>query len=274
MMFCYGCRNFDMGTQDGQRPNALQGRLDGMHAEEQRLRTFRGWPVAVIDSARIAKAGFFRTGRGAEVECFACGGRISEWNYGDVAMARHRELNPNCPFVRNPTASSNIPIAIPSSSSLSPVRQDKKENVLNETVAVPNQGGPDYHREEVRLASFIQRDGKRWPKQDEVSPSALAKAGFYWNPSNLYGTEEQVSDRVTCAFCESSLGGWENGDDPMSEHRRCSNTCPFVMGAPVGNVPIPRSSVQEASVMEENERQSHPRCAPGQGIGGSEYDLC
>lgn len=260
-----------MGTQDGQRPSSLQIRLDGMNAEEQRLQTFREWPVSsVIDSARIAKAGFFRTGRGLEVECFACGGRISDWSYGDVAMARHRELNPNCPFVRNPTGSSNIPIAIPPSSS--PVTQVPKGNLRNETLPIHNQNGPDYRKEEIRLASFCQRDGKRWPKSDVVSPSALAKAGFYWNPSNIHSLDGQVNDRVTCAFCEGSLGGWENGDDPYSEHRRCCNTCPFIMGAPVGNVPISRSpSGLQSSFVEESNAQSQPRCAPEQGIGGNRF---
>lgn len=55
-----------------------------MNIEEQRLQTFSNWPDdAPIQKERIAKGGFFATGVGLEVQCYACGGKISEWSYGD-----------------------------------------------------------------------------------------------------------------------------------------------------------------------------------------------
>lgn len=55
-----------------------------MNVEENRLCTFQNWPAnAVVDPQRIAKAGFYCTGHGLEVQCFCCGGRIEDWNYGD-----------------------------------------------------------------------------------------------------------------------------------------------------------------------------------------------
>lgn len=81
--------------------------------ESKRLQTFQSWPIdAPIESARVAKAGFYFTGRGYEVQCFACGGRISHWDYGDQAVSKHRQMNPSCPFLLN--RSSNVPIQMES----------------------------------------------------------------------------------------------------------------------------------------------------------------
>lgn len=84
-----------------------------MNLETNRLNTFTNWPPsAPVDPIRIARAGFFYTGQGTEVECFSCGKKLSQWNYGDPVMWRHRELSPNCVFVSNPALSGNVPVAI------------------------------------------------------------------------------------------------------------------------------------------------------------------
>ena len=82
-----------------------------MNQETNRLNTFTNWPSsAPVDPGRVAKAGFFYTGYGTEVECFSCGGKISNWNYGDQVMWRHRQIEPNCAFVSNPLLSGNVPL--------------------------------------------------------------------------------------------------------------------------------------------------------------------
>lgn len=82
-----------------------------MNSETNRLATFCNWPPeAPVNPIRIAKAGFFYTGQGTEVECFSCGGKISQWNYGDQAMLRHQRMQPNCRFVVNPEQADNEPL--------------------------------------------------------------------------------------------------------------------------------------------------------------------
>lgn len=79
-----------------------------MNVEENRLRTFSDWPSdTVVSPVRIAKAGFFAINEEQTVQCFACGVRISEWEYGDQVMAKHRQLSPQCPFVIDPSTSGN-----------------------------------------------------------------------------------------------------------------------------------------------------------------------
>jgi hypothetical protein len=57
----------------------------------------------------------------------------------------------------------------------------------------------------------------------------LAKNGFYFT-----GTR----DATRCAFCRLEVSGWEAGDTAHGEHLRWNNTCAFLYGRNVGNVPL------------------------------------
>lgn len=132
-----------------------------MNVETNRLSTFANWPVsAPVDPIRIAKAGFFYTGEGTEVQCFSCGGKISQWSYGDQVMSRHRNMEPNCAFVQNPQLSGNIPLVL---------RQDcPNDNLLVATALQQNNADPDdyglieddamYRTDLLRLLSFTNWD--------------------------------------------------------------------------------------------------------------------
>ncbi|XP_057671931.1 death-associated inhibitor of apoptosis 2 [Diorhabda carinulata] len=168
-----------------------------MNEEVHRLATFSEWPTdAEVSPERIAKAGFFSTKQGLEVECFSCHIKISEWNYGDQVMTRHIALNPECPFVLNPTTSGNVPIIsptnVPSTSSRNP-----------------------YKTYDSRLATF-----ENWPASDIVTPASLAQAGFYYL---------KEGDNTKCAFCKGVVRAWEIGDDPEKEHIKHFPCCPFVI---------------------------------------------
>lgn len=55
-----------------------------MNVEANRLATFAAWPShCPIEVSRIARGGFFATGRAQEAECHWCRQRISDWRYGD-----------------------------------------------------------------------------------------------------------------------------------------------------------------------------------------------
>jgi len=47
---------------------------------------------------------------------------------------------------------------------------------------------------------------------------------------------------VRCAFCRIEIGSWEQGDDPVSEHKKWAAHCPFLNGQEVGNMPIDQSN--------------------------------
>ncbi|XP_046435566.1 baculoviral IAP repeat-containing protein 7-like isoform X2 [Neodiprion fabricii] len=199
-----------------------------MNVEENRLRTFSDWPSnAAVDCNRIARAGFYYTGRSLEVQCFLCGGKITEWNYGDQVMARHRQLDPNCPFVLNPSSTCNVPLvsspnplsssSSSSSSSVSRQQPNNRNPIPAVSAAVRRSQEPraEYRTEAQRLRSFVN-----WPVPMIVSPESLAKAGFYYL---------QEADMVECAFCRGIIMKWESGDEPDREHRIHFPTCDFYL---------------------------------------------
>lgn len=146
-----------------------------MNVEEERLRTFRDWPGnAAVESSRIAQAGFYFTGPGLEVTCFSCECQISEWNYGDQVMTRHRSISPNCAFVRDPRSSGNIPLSNDrrTSQTYSPNRRIRSE--WDQTGRWESQT-TIYRNESARLESF-----EGWPVPFIVTPEALAETGFYF----------------------------------------------------------------------------------------------
>lgn len=57
----------------------------------------------------------------------------------------------------------------------------------------------------------------------------LAAAGFWYTKSE---------DIVRCAFCNVEVGRWEEGDDPMEEHKKWSKNCSFLKHMDVGNIPV------------------------------------
>lgn len=54
--------------------------------------------------------------------------------------------------------------------------------------------------ERLRLITYLLY-GHQWPKMDLISPSELAKAGFFY----LH------DDAVQCAFCRGVIGQWNAG---------------------------------------------------------------
>ncbi|KAF4516795.1 hypothetical protein B566_EDAN004634 [Ephemera danica] len=202
-----------------------------MNYELRRLETFRFWPSdAAVDPSRIAKAGFYSTGNDLEVKCFSCGRCICEWDYNDQVMAKHRALNPECAFVRNPLECGNVPLLPPVGSQA------------------------DYRKEAERLASF-----RSWPST-HVTPASLARNGLYYM---------REGDKVACAFCSVELHEWEAGDDPLQEHRRASPNCPLLFGYAVGNVPLDHTGsgiIASQDTADIPPRSSSSASSPGDNV--------
>ncbi|KYN30917.1 Apoptosis 2 inhibitor [Trachymyrmex septentrionalis] len=201
-----------------------------MNVEENRLRTFRGkWPAnAAVDPTRLAKAGFYYIGHDLEVQCFFCGTRISDWNYGDHVMVRHRTKAPKCPFVLAPTNTINIPfipgIAENAAAESSTHQQSSADDHSQWSSSVENNSSlpqrsmdplKEYGTLVERIVSF-----QKWPKTSIIHPHKLAMAGFYYL---------QNEDMVECAFCRGVIMNWKPGDNPDSVHRLNFPNCDFYM---------------------------------------------
>ena len=71
-----------------------------MMFEGNRLISFQTWPPnANAYAFQLARSGFYYSGDSDEVICFACEGRIRDWQKKDNPMQKHIQQFPNCPFV-------------------------------------------------------------------------------------------------------------------------------------------------------------------------------
>ncbi|XP_061714420.1 baculoviral IAP repeat-containing protein 7-B [Cydia pomonella] len=193
-----------------------------MNLEINRLNTFSNWPMgAPVDPIRIAKGGFFYTGQGTEVECFSCGGKISQWNYGDQVMMRHRRMDPNCPFVVNPQMAGNEPLVLDRAFTAELAAVPASPPVPDELVTSSQDAGPTeedelYKSDALRLLSFIN-----W-QDDSISREALVSAGFY----------HAGEGRLRCAWCGGELAPFRNLGSlgaPVDIHRRYFPRCDYAL---------------------------------------------
>lgn len=84
----------------------------------------------------------------------------------------------------------------------------------------------DYRFEKLRLQSF---DTWTEPTVNRNFVKMLAAAGFY------YAGE---SDKTKCFDCQVEISNWDEGKDPLMEHKQRSPRCRFVRLRPCGNIPI------------------------------------
>ncbi|XP_058519962.1 baculoviral IAP repeat-containing protein 3 [Ochotona princeps] len=118
-----------------------------MSTEKARLLTYQMWPLTFLSPVDLAKAGFYYIGPGDRVACFACGGKLSNWEPKDDAMAEHLRHFPNCPFLEN---------------QLQDASRYTVSNLSMQTHA-------------ARFKTFFN-----WPSSLLVHPEQLASAGFYY----------------------------------------------------------------------------------------------
>ncbi|KAM6157813.1 baculoviral IAP repeat-containing protein 3-like isoform 2-T2 [Rhynchocyon petersi] len=118
-----------------------------MTTEKARLHTFQQWPLTFLLPTDLAKAGFYYIGPGDRVACFACGGKLSNWELKDDAIVEHLRHFPNCPFLGN---------------QLQETLRYTASNLSMQTQA-------------ARFRTF-----SNWPPSVPVQPEQLASAGFYY----------------------------------------------------------------------------------------------
>ncbi|XP_068936257.1 baculoviral IAP repeat-containing protein 2-like isoform X2 [Petaurus breviceps papuanus] len=118
-----------------------------MSTEDARILTYQTWPLTFLSPLDLARAGFYYIGPGDMVACFACGGKLSNWEPKDDAMSEHRRHFPNCPFLENQ------------------IQETSRFSVSNLSMQT----------HAARAKTFVT-----WPPQIPVHPEQLASAGFYY----------------------------------------------------------------------------------------------
>ena len=218
-----------------------------MMFEGNRLISFLTWPPnANAYAFQLARSGFYHSGHLDEVICFACEGRIRDWQKKDDPMQKHSQQFPSCPFVCGQVAGVNL--TLPNLDDEDPISQLMKrvDKVVEETSKTNRILAAQHRTSEMTnmtasttpgrimdrpvmgvtrsAIDFLQDEKERmktfegsWCETWPVSPKALAQAGFFY-----CGPE----DMVQCAWCYGQLHDWERGDNPLVEHAYHFPACP------------------------------------------------
>ena len=81
-----------------------------MSDEMLRIASLSTFPRNIdISLIRLARAGFYFTGRGNETKCYSCGVAYHSWHSGDTPMVVHRRISPECDIVTQSVSSDNSP---------------------------------------------------------------------------------------------------------------------------------------------------------------------
>ena len=68
---------------------------------EDRLKTYEHWPKQIKQSKQnLARAGFYYTGEGDKVTCFACKLSLSTWEPTDDVWIEHQKWTTTCPYLK------------------------------------------------------------------------------------------------------------------------------------------------------------------------------
>lgn len=221
-----------------------------MKYEALRLASFDSWPLwADKRPGCLAENGFYYSGHGDSVKCYACHGEIAEWSFNDDVAEKHRSLFPDCPFVQQRSYGNKtmegillggVEIKTKDHSSKLCEAEELLKQMASISAAKPSdirniqQPGPGSHLPEKQQSSLtaafdpeqmkdedkrLETYNGRWPHGLSVLSEKLAKAGFYYCGPG---------DRVMCAFCKGSLEEWKPTDDPINEHKKYFSTCSFI----------------------------------------------
>ncbi|KAF9478254.1 hypothetical protein BDN70DRAFT_880217 [Pholiota conissans] len=103
--------------------------------------------------------------------------------------------------------------------------------------------------EKARLDTYSA--GKGWihdnTKGHGANSSAMARAGFVYTP------QQSGDDLATCLYCNTSLSGWDEDDDPMEEHRKRASK---------SDIPCPFFSTAETSRSQSTKPPSRSQARP------------
>lgn len=67
---------------------------------EERVKSFKSWPLDFISIDDLASNGFIYTGKKDMTCCVYCGVHIEGWEKDDTPNLEHRKHSPRCPFIR------------------------------------------------------------------------------------------------------------------------------------------------------------------------------
>ncbi|XP_078493058.1 E3 ubiquitin-protein ligase XIAP, partial [Ciona intestinalis] len=190
--------------------------------EVDRKRTFDYWPHQLrnVNTAALAKYGFYYLGISDMVECFCCSNVLGNWNIDDNPKNRHLERFPNCRFIQNFTR--RIPRQEPNvQPQVHGVRPSSQQQVNQEVHQHPPHL-PHPHNAHMRSLEQRRSSFRGFSPRHHLRATMdeIAEAGFYFlGPGDL----------VKCWYCGNKLKNFDVEDEPWMEHAKWFPQCEFLL---------------------------------------------
>ncbi|CAF3641548.1 unnamed protein product [Rotaria sp. Silwood1] len=190
-----------------------------------RARTFSNWPHQTSPSrAQMIEAGFYRCNVLDRVICLHCDLICQQWiPLIDDPIEVHRTLSPKCPFVIGMlTKTEEVSISPPSIINQSPTNSTNRHssNLNNiESLRVGNIASASPHHSAYAELPKREASFATWSKEGVPTIDNLVRAGFFYS---------EISNAVTCFYCNGSLHEWSPEDDPVIRHAHCFPDCAYI----------------------------------------------
>ncbi|XP_008276362.1 E3 ubiquitin-protein ligase XIAP [Stegastes partitus] len=163
---------------------------------EERLNSFAGVQHPV-DHERLARAGFYSTGRGDRTSCFRCGGGLKGWQPEEDPWEEHAKNYPGCSFLlaeKGQDFVNNIQLQRPRHNGAAPSHQngfsgDKKETLQSAMAQKAIEMGLDPSVVEKTILDKISRTGSDYAKLESLVEDCLNN-----RPDSDTVTEKQDED--------------------------------------------------------------------------------
>ena len=103
-------KEISQNGENGASLSSVTSSFHSMNMELIRLGSFQNFPASrTVSTLKLARHGFYYSGEGDMVICFACGGQKQNWRSDDNIDDVHRSLSPNCPLLTSlPTSNVQI----------------------------------------------------------------------------------------------------------------------------------------------------------------------
>lgn len=158
------------------------------------------WPLSAPSAEDLASAGFVwkpTSSSPDNVQCWSCNCQLDGWEESDVPAYEHLTHSPTCGFAV-----------------CTAIRLRHGDPARTE----------DNPTSDAMVAARKDTFSDLWPLDTAAgfpSVDQLAAAGWFYDPT------DDTPDGVTCPYCHLSLDAWDEGDDPLEEHRRRAPNCLF-----------------------------------------------
>ncbi|XP_061193488.1 baculoviral IAP repeat-containing protein 3-like [Saccostrea echinata] len=240
---------------------------DEMRYEWLRIKSFSTFPLnSSQSSVRLARSGFYFTGKNQECVCFSCGLHHSNWTRENITEL-HKKLSPSCRHVHG-KEDTNVPVGSSESNHTNHLYSESicsgvnnkhaaphAQQISGKPLKQPSGGYSPYAQNNPSLSGLFQPCTPQpnhlkealeplgivvdRPKYPSYSVLATRISSFQQWPSHLTQTPRDLSlagffyagygDYVRCFFCGGGLRNWEPGDDAWVEHARWFPKCPFLI---------------------------------------------